>query len=198
MHYSYYTFISLCRFYCILFCSILLIVLPASPFLLPACSRSTRLLQTLRRLAGACPRWSGGQLVWTGVQPVRSHWTALCTWLPTRNWRLALLLPSFHPPFLSSSIYLRASVFSGASSRSLVGPLCLGWLAAATNTHTGNTNTRRCRHVWPDKQWWEQYAYGGGYAWRKARRQKDGWQNGNRDVLSLVLTQKINLTHRRQ
>lgn len=29
------------------------------------------------------------------------------------------------------------------------GPLCLGWLAAVTNTHThtGTTNARRCRHV---------------------------------------------------
>lgn len=177
---------------------ILLIVLPASHFLLPAYSRSTRLLQTLCRLVGACPRWSGGQLVWTGVQPVRSHWTALCTWLPTRNWRLTLrLLPSF----LSFSTYLRASIFSCASSRSLVGPLCLGWLAAETNTHTGNTNTRRCRHVWPDKQWWEQDAdvcvWGGGMKKKLADR-KTGGRMGIVMFLSLVLIQKTNLTSRSQ
>lgn len=56
MHCSDCTFISLCRVYSVLFYSILFIVLPASPFLLPACSTSTRLLQTLCLLVGACLR----------------------------------------------------------------------------------------------------------------------------------------------
>lgn len=56
---------------------------------------------------------SGGQLVWTGVQTVRSHRTDLCTWLPTRGWWVRLLSPCLH--LFPMSVSLLSSLLSSLS-----------------------------------------------------------------------------------